>query len=56
MPRVSHGIAVADTAASMRVYRAWPARTRPAPGPDGTRRPQWLLRAVKPAAGAYQTG
>jgi anaerobic selenocysteine-containing dehydrogenase len=55
-PEDRYGDAVADTAASMRVYREWLALTRPAPGPDGTRRPLWLLRAVKPAAGAYQMG
>jgi hypothetical protein len=53
-PEDRYGDAVADTAASMRVYREWLAQTRPAPGPDGSRRPQWLLRAVKPTAAAYQ--
>ena len=33
-PDDRYGDAVADTAASMRVYREWLARTRPAPGPE----------------------
>jgi anaerobic selenocysteine-containing dehydrogenase len=53
-PEDRYGDAVADTARSMQVYREWLAMTRPAPGPDGTRRPSWLLRAVRPAAGAYK--
>ena len=53
-PDDRYGDVLADTAESMRVYREWLALTRPAPGPDGTRRPQWLLRAVRPAAGAYR--
>ncbi len=53
-PGDQYGDVVADTEASMRVYREWLAMTRPAPGPDGTRRPLWLLRAVKPAPSAYQ--
>jgi anaerobic selenocysteine-containing dehydrogenase len=37
-------------------YRAWLARTRPAQvvSPDGTRRPYWLLRPLKPAKTVYQ--
>jgi len=53
-PGDRYGDATADTAASMRVYREWLAQTRPAPGPDGSRRPQWLQRAVKPAPAAYR--
>jgi anaerobic selenocysteine-containing dehydrogenase len=53
-PEDRYGDAVADTEASMRVYREWLALTRPAPGPDGSRRPGWLLRAVRPAPSAYR--
>jgi anaerobic selenocysteine-containing dehydrogenase len=53
-PEDRYGDVFADTAESMRVYREWLATTRPAPGPDGTRRPLWLVRAVKPATSAYQ--
>ena len=36
-------------------YQAWLARTRPARAvsPDGTRRPYWLLRPLKPPKDAY---
>jgi anaerobic selenocysteine-containing dehydrogenase len=45
-----------DTAKSREVYRQWMARTRPADAvsPDGTRRPYWLLRPLKPARDAYK--
>ncbi len=38
-----------DTNKSMEVYRKWMAETRPAPGPDGLRRPLWFKRALCPA-------
>ncbi len=34
---------------SMEVYREWLARTKPAPGPNGLRRPLWLDRPLRPA-------
>jgi anaerobic selenocysteine-containing dehydrogenase len=45
-----------DTAKSRAAYQAWLARTRPAEqvSPDGTRRPYWLLRPLKPGRGAYK--
>ena len=43
-----------DTAKSFEVYREWLALARPAPGPDGLRRPLWLPRAFKPDASAYR--
>ena len=43
-----------DTSASMDIYREWLARTRPAPGPGGLRRPTWFARAVRPADEAYR--
>ena len=43
-----YGDVVVDTARSMEVYREWLARTRPAPGPDGLRRPLWLKRPLRP--------
>jgi hypothetical protein len=44
-----------DTARSMAVYRDWLALTRPATthSPDGTRRPLWLKRPLKPVREAY---
>lgn len=37
-------------------YREWLAMTRPARqvSPDGTRRPYWLLRPLKPGRDAYR--
>jgi hypothetical protein len=49
-----YGDIVVDTNASHRLYREWMAKTRPAPGPDGTRRPMWFDRPLKPCADAYR--
>jgi hypothetical protein len=45
-----------DTAKAREVYKRWLAETRPADGfsPDGTRRPYWLLRPLKPAREVYR--
>ncbi|HXV85180.1 MAG TPA: molybdopterin-dependent oxidoreductase [Gemmatimonadales bacterium] len=45
-----------DTAAAHQVYREWLSKARSADrhSPDGTRRPYWLLRPLKPAPGAYR--
>ncbi|MFZ5883501.1 MAG: molybdopterin-dependent oxidoreductase [Chloroflexota bacterium] len=45
-----------DTNKSMQVYRQWLAMTRPATrfSPDGTRRPYWLSRPLKPTKEAYK--
>ncbi len=48
-PEDHYGDVVVDTEKSMQVYREWLALTRPAPGPDGLRRPLWLGRPLKPA-------
>ena len=47
------GMAPADI--SRRVFEEWLARTRPATrhSPDGTRRPYWLIRPLKPSREAY---
>src|SRR5262249_35292676 len=44
-----YGDGFVDAARSMQVYRDWLARTRPAPGPGGLRRPLWLDRPLRPA-------
>jgi anaerobic selenocysteine-containing dehydrogenase len=46
----------ADTALARAAYAEWLARTRPARrySPDGTRRPFWLLRPLKPGRDAYR--
>jgi hypothetical protein len=43
-----------DTAKSMAVFEEWMANTRPAPGPDGTRRPAWFDRPLRPTPEAYK--
>jgi len=45
-----------DTNKSMEKYREWLAMTRPADkfSPDGTRRPYWLARPLKPTKEAFQ--
>ena len=37
-----------DTEKSTEVYQKWLKKTRPAPGPNGLRRPLWLKRPLKP--------
>ncbi len=56
LPGDRHGDIAVDTAKAREVYRRWLARTRPAGSvsPDGTRRPQWLLRPLKPSAEAFR--
>jgi anaerobic selenocysteine-containing dehydrogenase len=45
-----------DTAKSHAIFKEWLTLTRPATtfSPDGTRRPYWLLRPLKPAKDAYR--
>jgi anaerobic selenocysteine-containing dehydrogenase len=47
-----------DTAKAHQVYRQWLERTRPADrhSPDGTRRPWWLMRPLRPTREAYRLG
>ncbi|MCA9310954.1 MAG: hypothetical protein KDA21_07100, partial [Phycisphaerales bacterium] len=52
-PDDRYGDVYVDTSRSMEVYREWVSKTRPAPGPDGLRRPLWMARAVRPADEAY---
>ncbi|MDT5295686.1 MAG: hypothetical protein QOJ76_2566, partial [Acidobacteriota bacterium] len=51
-----HGDIYVDTEKSRAVYRTWLQFTRPADehSPDGTRRPYWLLRPLKPAREFYR--
>lgn len=44
-----YGDIFVDTNKSMEVYRKWLAMTRPAPGPNGLRRPLWMKRALRPS-------
>jgi anaerobic selenocysteine-containing dehydrogenase len=55
-PGDAHGDVTVDTAQARDVYRRWMAETRPAGSvsPDGTRRPWWLMRPLKPDATAFR--
>jgi anaerobic selenocysteine-containing dehydrogenase len=53
-PGDQEGDVQVDTARSHAVYKEWLAKTRPGPGPDGMRRPYWLLRPLRPAVEAYR--
>ena len=54
-PGERHGDVSVDTGKSMKVYREWLALARSAEmhSPDGTRRPYWLKRPLKPARVSY---
>ncbi len=52
-PNDKYGDVVVDTNKSMEVYREWLKMTRPAPGPNGLRRPLWLKRPLRPVDEAY---
>jgi hypothetical protein len=54
-PGDAHGDIAVDTVRAREVYRQWMARTRPAGhvSPDGTRRPRWLMRPLKPGPAAF---
>jgi anaerobic selenocysteine-containing dehydrogenase len=55
-PGDAYGDVSVDTERAREVYRRWLAETRPADrhSPDGTRRPYWLLRPLKPAREVYK--
>jgi hypothetical protein len=52
-PQDRYGTLEVDTQKSREVFQRWLELTRPAPGPDGTRRPYWMLRPLKPHPKAY---
>ncbi|HXG52281.1 MAG TPA: molybdopterin-dependent oxidoreductase [candidate division Zixibacteria bacterium] len=52
-PEDRYGDVFVDTRKAHEVYKRWIAKTRPAPGPSGLRRPLWLPRSYKPAPEAY---
>ena len=51
-----YGDVSVDVEKAREVYRHWLEITRPAArvSPDGTRRPYWLLRPLKPSREAYR--
>ncbi len=52
-PGDRYGDIVVDTAKSHEIFKEWLALTRPAPGPDGLRRPVWFDRPLRPTPDAY---
>jgi len=53
-PDDQYGDVQVDTTQSIEIYREWLDLTRPAPGPEGLRRPRWFDRVVRPVAEAYR--
>jgi hypothetical protein len=53
-PGDRYGDIEVDTEKSHAAYKEWMELTRPAPGPDGSRRPYWLDRPLRPIASAYR--
>ncbi|HEX9654903.1 MAG TPA: molybdopterin-dependent oxidoreductase, partial [bacterium] len=47
-PKDRYGDVLVDTNRSFEIYKEWLAMTRPAPGPNGLRRPLWLNRPLRP--------
>jgi anaerobic selenocysteine-containing dehydrogenase len=52
-PDDRYGDIFVDTNLSFAVYQRWKALARPAPGPDGLRRPLWIPRVVRPEDAAF---
>jgi anaerobic selenocysteine-containing dehydrogenase len=53
-PGDEYGDVVVDTRKSRAVYREWLARTRPGPNAEGHRRPEFMMRPVKPKRRAFR--
>ena len=52
-PSDRYGDIQVDTEKSFEVYKKWLEMTRPAPGPNGLRRPLWFARPLKPTLDTY---
>jgi anaerobic selenocysteine-containing dehydrogenase len=52
-PQDRNGDIKVDINKSRQIYCDWLALTRPAPGPDGLRRPLWFKRPLKPEASQF---
>ena len=55
-PSDQYGDISVDIAKSREAYKEWMAKTRPASthSPDGTRRPYWMMRPLKPSREIYR--
>ena len=49
-----YGDVVVNTETSHQVYKRWLSQCRSAPGPEGLRRPLWLMRPLKPHPDAFR--
>ena len=52
-PGENYGDIFVDTNKSHEIFKEWLAMTRPAPGPNGLRRPLWFKRAFRPDESTY---
>ncbi|RMG26116.1 MAG: formate dehydrogenase, partial [Bacteroidetes bacterium] len=52
-PEDEYGDIFVDTQKSFEVYQKWLKMTRPAPGPNGLRRPLWFKRPLRPEEHLY---
>lgn len=52
-PEDRYGDIYVNTQKSFEIYREWLAMTRPAPGPEGQRRPLWFKRPLRPEPGTF---
>ena len=52
-PEDRYGDVLVDTNRSFEVYKKWLKMSKPAPGPNGLRRPLWLIRTLRPATEAF---
>jgi len=53
-PDDRYGDIMVDTNRAHDIYQEWLRLTRPAPGPEGLRRPLWFDRPLKPRLEAYK--
>ena len=53
-PEDRYGDVFVDLRRSREVFDEWLALARPAPGPDGLRRPTWLNRPLRPVEACYR--
>jgi anaerobic selenocysteine-containing dehydrogenase len=53
-PDDRYGDIEVDTDKAHEAYKEWMQLTRPAPGPDGSRRPSWFDRPLRPVPAAYR--
>ena len=51
-----YGDVLVDTQKSFQIYEEWLKLTRPAPGPNGLRRPLWFNRPLRPVDELYYIG